>query len=149
VAHYLAFRLHEHTHSPVLTFRYPTSKPDGTGYVHPQVALEPGSLLDQRPTGKHIVTPWLAKEFPSVFSAPTCRAIALEIERPFWEKATILHTEYYRTLDKPVRSRFLRDCYDMCMMAAHPDGQRAVKDLEMLAQVVHYKRRYFQSAWRP
>ena len=147
VAHYLAFRLDEQTQSPVLTFRYPTSEPGRTGYVHPQVKLELGSLLDQRPTGQHTVTPWVAEEFPSLFSAPTSRVVVLEIERTFWEKVTILHTEYYRPADKPMRSRFSRDCYDVCMMAAHPDGQRAVKDLELLAKVVHHKRHYFQSAW--
>src|SRR5512140_403592 len=33
---YLAFRLDEQTHSPVLTFRYPTTEPGRPGYVHPQ-----------------------------------------------------------------------------------------------------------------
>ncbi|MGA2264792.1 MAG: nucleotidyl transferase AbiEii/AbiGii toxin family protein [Acidobacteriota bacterium] len=52
-ATYLAFKLDEQTHSPVLTFRYPTTEPDRLGYVHPQVKLELGSLTDQRPIGDH------------------------------------------------------------------------------------------------
>jgi len=144
---YLAFTIEEQAHSPVLTFRYPTAEPERPGYVHPQVRLELGSLTDQRPVGNHTVTPWVAEEFPALFSAPSCSVIALEIERTFWEKATILHTEYHRPAGNPMRSRLSRDCYDLCRMAAHPDGQRAMKDLDLLDRVVRHKRIYFQSAW--
>jgi hypothetical protein len=144
---YLAFKLDEQMHSPVLTFRHPTTEPARPGYVYPQVKLELGSLTDQRPIGDHTVTPWVAEEFPALFAAPACRVIALEIERTFWEKATILHTEYHRPADKPMRNRLARDCYDVCCMAAHPAGQRAMEDLDLLARVVRHKRTYFQSAW--
>jgi hypothetical protein len=80
------------------------------------------------------------------FAAPACRVIALEIERTFWEKATILHIEYHRPADKPMRSRLSRDCYDVCCMAAHPAGQKAMADLDLLARAVRHKRTYFQSA---
>jgi hypothetical protein len=146
-ATYLAFKLDEQTHSPVLTFRSPTTEPDRPGYVHLQVKLELGSLTDQLPIGDHTVTPWVAEEFPALFTAPACRVVALEIERTFWEKATILHTEYYRPADKPMRSRLSRDCYDVWRMAAHPASQRAMEDLDLLARVVRHKRTYFQSAW--
>jgi hypothetical protein len=46
---YLSFKLDEQTHSPVLTFRYPTNEPERPGYVHPQVKLELRSLTDQQP----------------------------------------------------------------------------------------------------
>ena len=146
-ASYLTFNIDEQTHSPVLIFRYPTTEPDASGYVNPQVKLELGSLTDQRPIGEHTIKPWVAEEFPTSFTAPTCRVVALEIERTFWEKATILHVEYHRPTDKPMRSRLSRDCYDVCQMAAHPAGQRAIKDLDLLARVVRHKRTYFQSAW--
>jgi hypothetical protein len=146
-APYLDFNLDDQSHSPVLTFRYPTDEQAGSGYVQPQVKLELGSLTDQRPIGNHTVTPWVAEEFPAIFTVPACRVVALEIERTFWEKATILHVEYHRPVEKPMRSRFSRDCYDVCQMAAHPAGQRAMKDLDLLAHVVRHKRAYFQSAW--
>jgi len=144
---YLSFKLDEQTHSPVLTFRYPTNEPERPGYVHPQVKLELGSLTDQQPIGDHTVTPWIAEEFPSLLASPTCQVVALEVERTFWEKITILHSEYHRPVDKPMRSRLSRDCYDVCCMAAHSSGQRAMKDLDLLARVVQHKRTYFQSAW--
>lgn len=146
-ATYLAFTLDDQTHSPVLTFRYPTTEQDAQDYIRPQVKLELGSLTDQRPVGDHTVTPWVAEEFPAIFASPSSRVVALEVERIFWEKATILHAEYHRPADKPMRSRLSRDCYDVFMMTAHPAGQRAMKDLDLLARVVRHKRAYFQSAW--
>ena len=146
-APYLVFKLDEQTHSPVILFHYPTNEPSPRGYVQPQVKLELGSLTDQRPSGGHTVTSWIAEEFPALFATPNCHVVALEVERTFWEKATILHTEYHRPADKPMRSRLSRDCYDVCQMAANPAGQKARRDLDLLARVVHHKRTYFQSAW--
>lgn len=144
---YFVFNLNNQTHSPVLTFRYPTVEPDRPGYVHPQVRLELGSLTDQMPIGHHTVTPWVAEEFPALFAVPTCRVVALGLERTFWEKAMILHAEYHRPADTPMRSRLSRDCYDVCLMAAHPEGQKAMKDLDLLERVVYHKSTYFRSAW--
>jgi hypothetical protein len=144
---YLVFKLDEQTHSPVLTFSYPTAEPERPGYVHPQVKFEFGSLTDQQPVGDHAITPWVAEEFPSIFTAPSCRVVALEIERTFWEKVTILHSEYHRPADKPMRSRLSRDCYDICCMATHPGGQKAMENFDLLSRVVKHKRTYFQSAW--
>ena len=144
---YLAFRLDDQTQSPVLTLNYPTTEADGAGYVDPQVRLEFGSLTDQRPIGDHSVTPWVAEEFPDGFAEPSCRVTALEAERTFWEKVTILHAEYHRPADRPMRTRLSRDCYDVCLMAAHPVGRRAIADMALLARVVNHKRTYFQSSW--
>jgi hypothetical protein len=144
---YLIFSLDEQTQSPILTFRYPTVEPEQAGYVNPQIRLEFGSLTDQTPVGNHTVTPWVAEEFPTLFTAPSCHVVALELERTFWEKATILHAEHHRPADKPMRSRFSRDCYDVCRMANHPDGRRAMGDLDLLERVVRHKSMYFPSAW--
>src|SRR5271157_3309364 len=92
-----------HTNSPVLLFHYPSSLPTGFAYIKRSVKLEFGSLTDQLPTGHHTIRPWIAEVFPTAFSDWQCEVVALEIERSFWEKATILHAEYHRPLDKPMR----------------------------------------------
>lgn len=141
---YLAFRPDDQTQSPVLTLNYPTAEAGGAGYVHPQVKLEFGSLTDQRPIGDHSVTPWVAEEFPDAFAEPSCRVVALQAERTFWEKVTILRTEYHRPAGKPMRARLSRDCYDVCRMGAHPVGKRAIADMALLARVVNHKRTDYQ-----
>jgi hypothetical protein len=144
---YLMFQVDRNTKSPVLIFRYPTKEHEGFGYIRPQVKLELGSLTDQHPTGKHTVTSWVAKEFPNSFEEPNCSVVALEAERTFWEKATILHKEYHRPKDSPIRNRLSRDCYDLCIMAKHSSGQKALHDIELLRQVVKFKHTFFRSSW--
>jgi hypothetical protein len=46
-----------------------------------------------------------------------------------------------------MRARLSRDCYDLCRMAAHPTGKKAIADFDMLTRVVNHKRTYFKSAW--
>ncbi|GAF91078.1 unnamed protein product, partial [marine sediment metagenome] len=144
---YLSFQVDSQTRSPVIIFRYPTEEPESSGYIPPQVRLEFGSLTDQQPIGKHTVTPWAAEEFPDLFKEPSCQVVALEAERTFWEKATILHSEHHRPREKPMRNRLSRDCYDLCMMAEHESGQHALADLDMLARVTKHKQVYFRSTW--
>lgn len=65
--------------------------------------MEFGSLTDQRPVGTHPVKPWVAEEFPKQLEDFRCELVALELERTFWEKATILHAEHHRERTKPMR----------------------------------------------
>jgi hypothetical protein len=144
---HLLFRVDTQTHSPVLIFGYPTEERKATEYIPAQVKLELGSLTDQRPHGNHSMIPWVAEEFPDVFKEVNCQVVALEAERSFWEKATILHAEYHRPADSAMRYRLSRDCYDLCCMAAHETGKRALKDLCLLARVVRHKQTFFRSSW--
>jgi len=147
-ATYLEYRTDPRTRSPLLLFRYPSLHPgDSPGGIRSQVKLELGSLTDQRPVGAHTVTPWVAEDFPQVFREPTAPVVALEAERTFWEKATILHAEYHRPPDKPLRERFSRDCYDVFCMARHETGNRAMTDTALLAKVAWHKQRYFRTSW--
>ena len=114
LAHYLAFKLDEQTHSPVLTFRYPTTEPARPGYVHPQVKLELGSLTDQRPIGNHTVTPWVAEEFPALCAAPACRVVALGSNGPSGRRqpSCTPNTTVRRISPCAADSR---DCYDVML----------------------------------
>lgn len=144
---YLRFEVDKQSKSPTIVFYYPTNQADAQGYIRPQVKLELGSLTDQHPTGTHEVTPWVAEEFPETFSEGSCKVVALEAERTFWEKATILHAEYHRSKESPMRNRFSRDCYDMVTLATHDSGKRALADLSLLERVANFKQTYFPAAW--
>ena len=76
-----------------------------------------------------------------------CSVIALEVERTFWEKATILHAEYHRPRNKPMRARHSRDCYDLCLMARDKSVKLAMADLKLFERVVEFKKTYFHSSW--
>jgi hypothetical protein len=135
------------THSPVLLFHYPPTQPDGFPYLKRSVKLEFGSLTDQQPTGHHQVAPWIADVLPEAFPDWRCEVVALEVQRTFWEKATILHTEFHRPADKPTPGRFARHYADMATLATHPDAGKAAADDELRSRVVHWKSRFFGSSW--
>jgi len=111
------------------------------------VKIEFGSLTDQRPVGTHRIVPMVAELGSDRFEDFSANVVALEMERTFWEKATILHAEYYRPQEKPMRDRFSRHYSDFAALWLHPGGQQAQFNLELLARVVRHKSRFFASGW--
>ena len=112
------------TNSPALLFHYPSSQPAGFDYLKRSVKLEFGSLTDQQPAGRHPIGPWVAEVLPDAFSDWRCEVVALDVERSFWEKATILHTEYHRPAEKPTPDRFSRHYADTATLAQHRQRAR-------------------------
>ncbi len=135
------------TNSPVLLFHYPSSQPGGFDYLRRSVKLEFGSLTDQQPIGRHPVRPWIADVLPDAFPDWRCEVVALEVERSFWEKATILHTEYHRPVDKPTPDRFSRHYADTAAMAKHPTASMAIDQHDLRNRVVEWKSQFFGSSW--
>src|SRR4051794_39611528 len=135
------------THSPVLLFHYPSSQPAGFDYLRRSVKLEFGSLTDQQPVGRHPIRPWVADVLPDAFADWHGDVIALEVERSFWEKATILHTEYHRPAEKPTPDRFSRHYADTAAMARHPAAGKAIDEHALRDRVVEWKSQFFGSSW--
>jgi hypothetical protein len=135
------------TNSPVLLFHYPSSQPTGFDYLKRSVKLEFGSLTDQQPIGRHPVRPWVADVLQAAFLDWRCEVVALDVERSFWEKATILHTEYHRPAGKPTPDRFSRHYADTAALARHPSASRAIDRHELRRRVVEWKSQFFGSAW--
>ncbi len=135
------------TNSPVLLFHYPSSQPTGFEYLKRSVKLEFGSLTDQQPIGHHMIRPWIAEVLPSAFPDWRCEVVALGVDRTFWEKATILHTEYHRPSDKPMSDRFSRHYADTAALANHPVAIEAINQHDLRNRVVLWKSQFFGSSW--
>jgi hypothetical protein len=71
----------------------------------------------------------------------------LEVERSFWEKTTILHTEYHRPAEKPTPDRFSRHYADTAALAKHPTASRAIDQHDLRNRVVEWKSLFFGSSW--
>jgi hypothetical protein len=70
---------------------------------------------------------------------------AIGPDRTFWEKATILHREYHRAeAGKQISERVFRHYHDVVVISKHPRGLRALKDLNLLEQVVEHKQHFFR-----
>jgi len=144
---WMEFQVDEDTHSPVMLFHYPSNEPTGFEYLRRSVKMEFGSLTDQRPAGKHPIRPWVAEEFPDLLADFNCELVALELERTFWEKATILHAEYHRDAARPIRDRFSRHYSDTAAMAPRAEIDPVLANNELRQQVADWKSRFFPSSW--
>ena len=135
------------TNSPVLLFHYPSLQPAGFDYLKRSVKLEFGSLTDQQPVGRHSIRPWMADAIPEAFPDWRCEVVALEVERTFWEKATILHTEYHRPADKSTPDRFSRHYADVAALARNANASVAIDRHDIRDRVVRWKSQFFGSSW--
>lgn len=136
----------EFTHSPLILFNYPR-RAGKTGSLRPQVKLEFGALYDQRPNGTHKITPLLADVLPNLLNDASCSVTALEAERTFWEKATILHAEFHRPKEKESPPGISRHYYDLYFLSEHAAGKAALPDTALLTRVREHKQAYFRSGW--
>lgn len=121
-------------------FAYPRSFQEGS--ILPVVRLEIGALAAWTPVKQVEITSYAAQKFPHVFKQPTASILTVTPERTFWEKATILHKEAFRTNGKfPIR--YSRHYYDLWCMSNSPVKAAAYEDLKLLDQVVQFKERFY------
>jgi hypothetical protein len=89
----------------------------------------------------------IAEVIKSSFDDFQVKVVALEAERTFWEKATILHAQYHRPADQPIRERFARHYADVASLWENPARAAALARLDLLERVVKHKSRFFASSW--
>ncbi len=144
---WMEFQVDDDTHSPVVLFHYPSNEATGFEYLRRAVKMEFGSLTDQKPAGKHGIRPWVAEEFPDLLADFHCELVALELERSFWEKATILHAEYHRDPARPIRDRFSRHYADTAAIATGAEITPMLSNNELRQHVANWKNKFFPSSW--
>ena len=115
------------------------------GYIRPAVRLEIGPLASWVPSSSHSIKAYAAQAFPKAFSNPAFEVIAIDAERTFWEKATILHQEAHRPGSIP--ARYSRHYYDLYKLSESPIRRAALSDLALLKSVVAFKERFYYSSW--
>jgi hypothetical protein len=131
-----------------LQFAYPSSLPAGeSDYVRRSVKIEMGARSDHWPYETKSVTPYVAELFPQGFKQAACNVKVLAAERTFWEKATILHSEFHRPVEKPTPVRLSRHYCDFYELIRKGVAQRAVEQIELLNRVAQHKSLFFKSSW--
>lgn len=133
--------------SQTMLFAYPGVFPaQAPGYVSPVVKIECGARSDRWPSALQTITPYFADAFPDAFPDQSGTVPVLDIERTFWEKATILHAEAHRPAGNPAPDRFSRHYADLSALAGHPAGAAALGRDDLRARVVAHKQVFFASA---
>jgi hypothetical protein len=136
--------------SQTVLFAYPRTDVEGAlpGYIRPVVRLEMGARSDDWPAEDRDIRPYAAEAFPNVFTvAPSCRVRVLDALRTFWEKATLLHAQFHRRVDKALAEGLSRHYYDLCRLSQQDIGRAALERMDLLERVVAHKRLFFASAW--
>ncbi|MCK5690967.1 nucleotidyl transferase AbiEii/AbiGii toxin family protein [Myxococcota bacterium] len=131
--------------SHIINIQYPGAFADR--YLRPEVRLEIGPLASWLPYEKRLITPYAAEEFPDIFEQKECLVKVIKAERTFWEKATILHHEAHRPESSPQPPRYSRHYYDLAKMAQALVKDEALNDLDLLANVVEFKERFYPRKW--
>ncbi len=114
-------------------------------YLRPEVRLEIGPLASWIPSDRHIIQQYAAQAYPGVFDESDCMVMAINAERTFWEKATILHQQSHRV--SPMPPRYSRHYYDMYKLAGSSIKDAALVDSALLQDVVAFKQRFYPSRW--
>lgn len=129
----------------IIRVNYPETSEAGN--LLPYIQLEIGSLASWLPHSDHTLRPYAADEFPDQFDNPACSVRAIDAERTFWEKATILHHEANRPEDSTVPARYSRHYYDLYLMAQSEVKAAALADFQLLENVVEFKKRFYPRGW--
>lgn len=113
-----------------------------------EIRLEIGALAAWTPTQQVTICPYIAEMFPKQFSMASVSVRTTTPERTFWEKATILHREAYRTQNRlPIPPRMSRHYYDIYRISSSEVLNRALDGLDLLNQVATFKAKFYPQPW--
>lgn len=129
----------------VIYVDYPKTLKDD--YLLDVVKLEIGPIAALTPTKIIEIKPYCFEEFKQLFKTKIIKVKTVTPERTFWEKATILHREALRPNTKLMPLRYFRHYYDLYMLGKSIYKNKALKDIQLLKAVVHFKATFYRETW--
>jgi hypothetical protein len=136
----LGYKTPVHADGEVVMIEYP--RVFSLDYLRPVIVLEIGPLAEWVPHGSFDITPYAAEKFPGLFTNKSARVITILAERTFWEKATILHKV---ASQNRIPIRHSRHYYDLAQLAKSETRGIALRNLDLLHEVVAFKQRFYRS----
>jgi len=130
-----------------ILFYYPKLTTKASEYIRPIVKIELGARSDHWPVGMQKISPYVAEILPSPLKEMDAEIKVLNIERTFWEKATILHKYAHYPEEKTVPERQSRHYFDFYCLLNSEGKSKALSSLELLEKVGIHKNLYFKAAW--
>jgi len=115
-------------------------------YLRPDILLEIGIMSAWIPNEPRKILPYIAEAYPKLEIVPAF-VHTIKAERTFWDKATILHREFFRPENTNTPIRYSRHYYDLYKMAISTIKNTALPDHELLADVVYRKNKLYRCAW--
>ena len=131
-----------------LLFDYPRClAKESASYLTHTVKIEMGARSDDWPSQYVEIKSYAAEAIPQIFSNPNCGIRVLAAERTFWEKATLLHEETFRPIDKFRKRSLARHYYDLWCLIQAGVAARAVEDIGLFERVVEHRSVFFNWSW--
>ena len=130
-----------------LLFDYPAVTSARMGYIQPSVKIELGARSEHWPVSHHVIQSYVKEFLKNNVDEPEVRVKVLNVERTFWEKATILHQYAHIPDGKKAPSRISRHYYDFYCLLNSSTKKQALTDQDLLEKVANHKKVYFPSAW--
>jgi hypothetical protein len=131
-------------------------KIDNDEYLRPDILLEISIMSASVPNEMREILPYAATLNPQLGIAPAI-VPTIKAERTFWDKATILHREFYRPKTKlsdqnteianRTPARYSRHYYDLYQMGNSWVKAVALANTELLADVAGRKDKLYHCAW--
>jgi len=127
----------------LFTFPNPTA---AYGYGQPQVKIEFGARGDPWPTSRKVIRPYVEEDYDGTAPAAVTEVTALDPERTFWEKVTLLHALHHGTAAKPDKNlhRLSRHMYDVHRIWKTTALRTSLLDSTLLQAVVDNKTVFFR-----
>ncbi len=130
-----------------ILFSYPKVTTKESGYIRPVVKIELGARSDHWPVSMQTISPYIAEILPVPLNEMNAQIRVLNIERTFWEKATILHKYAHYPENKTVPERQSRHFFDFYCLLRSEGKAKALASADLLEKVAAHKNIYFKAAW--
>jgi len=125
-----------------LLFEYP--RVFTSPYLRSVVKIELGARSDTEPSATPTIRPYLAEALPGELGESEFSVRALDPKRTFWEKASLLHEETYRTGETGPTARLARHYYDLWCLIRAGVAEAALADLDLFARVAAHRAVFFR-----
>jgi hypothetical protein len=130
-----------------ILFTYPKLTSKSSSYIRPVVKIELGARSDHWPVSMQKISPYVAEILPAPLNKMEAEIRVLNIERTFWEKATILHKYSHYPENKTVPERQSRHFFDFYCLLNSDGKAKALANIDLLEKVAAHKNIYFKAAW--
>jgi len=129
----------------IINFYYPMQF--NVGAILASIRLEIGALAAWTPTVDRAIVPYIFEQYPQIATKKETIIRTSSAERTFWEKATILHREANRSENNKMPMRYSRHYYDLYCIAQSQHKESALKQLDLLHEVLRFKQKFYSSPW--
>jgi hypothetical protein len=130
-----------------ILFTYPKLTAKASDYIRPVVKIELGARSDHWPVSMQKISPYVAEILPAPLNQMDAEIKVLNIERTFWEKATILHKYAHYPENKTIPERQSRHFFDFYCLLNSDGKAKALANIDLLEKVAAHKNIYFKAAW--